>query len=54
MRIATYKLRRYNDNALRRATHLILAELGPAEGHIAPGARAELGRHGEGHVESWE
>ena len=28
--------------------HLILAELGPAEVHIAPGARADLGRHGGG------
>ena len=26
-------------------THLILAELGPAQGLVAAGARAELGRH---------
>ena len=50
------KVRRHNDNATRSsfATHLILAELGPAEGHIAPGARAELGRHGAGDVQSGE
>ena len=32
-------------------THLILAELGPAQGLVAAGARADLGRHAVGALE---